>query len=318
MSWRPSASIKDLQHRSAIIWRIRSYFHQQGFDEVTTPTISQDTVVDRHIDPIELAGNQVHPDKSRLFLQTSPEFCMKRLLAAGMHAIYQICPAYRIDERGQFHNPEFTMLEWYRTGDNLDTGVQFLANLSKEIGEYPKVDICSYQDAFQEFAQLDPLSATLDDCRAMAQTLDVEPTWSCDIDDWLNLIFAEKVQPNLGLTIPTIITGYPASQSALARLSEHDTRIAERFELFIGGVELANGYHELLDPTELKERNTLVNRLRNQDGKSVLPQESRLLEAMHSGLPACSGCALGIERLLMVLMKKQAIDEVLAFPIERA
>ncbi len=305
------------------MWQLRTYFHEHGFAEVHTPIISHDTVVDLNIEPVRIPG--CHLDcqgagKHDLFLQTSPEFAMKRLLAAGMKAIYSIGPVFRAGERGANHNPEFTMVEWYRVGDDFAAGVSLVDQLVRVAIGGPAAEAITYQQAFKIHAGIDPLTASVKQLSelAMANNLGVSSDWSDDTDTWLDLLFSELVQPRLGHTCPTIITHYPASQSALARIAEADARTAERFELFVRGVELANGYHELLDPAELMLRNEQTEAKRRQLGRPSLPVSSRLIQAMQSGIPACSGCALGLDRLIMVALGAKQIDEVLALPIERA
>lgn len=322
-NWRPTADITILEKRAEVLWALRHFFHERKMLEVHTPVLSQDTVLDRHIDPVELSGDSLMIGAThgrRLFLQTSPEFGMKRLIAAGMGHIYQVSPVFRSGERGAFHNPEFTMVEWYRVGDDLQSAVAFFSDLIEHVLPHHQVQVMTYQAAFQLYADCDPLVCTIDGLAQLAagQGLGVHADWSQDLDDWLNLIFAEIVQPRLGLEAPVIVTHYPASQSALAQLDAADPRIAERFELFVHGVELANGYHELLSAQELRARNSQVTQQRQSDGKAALRQESYLLAAMDHGLPDCSGCALGLDRLMMVLCRAKSIDEVIAFPIERA
>ena len=325
MSWQPTADPPTLRLRSEVLWKIRRFFHEQGMDEVQTPVLGRDTVVDRHLEPIRvpvaalglerLTSTGVLPDE--FFLQTSPEFNMKRLLAAGLRDIYQICPAFRAGERGRLHNPEFTMVEWYRVGDDMEAGIDLLTQLVTAVTEYDSVEQVSYRALFEKYASCDPLTARLNDLISTATTLlDVDENWSQDKDDWLDLIFAEVVQPSLGTRVPMVVTHYPSSQCALARVSPDDARSAERFELFIKGIELANGYHELTDARELTERNRAVNHERERDGKRVFPDDSSLLDAMQHGLPNCSGCALGLDRLLIALSGAESIDEVIAFPIE--
>ena len=318
MSWQPTASNEVLRFRSNVVWEIRSFFRQLDFVEVHTPTLSRDTVVDRHIDPIEVNGKQFDAADATFYLQTSPEFAMKRLVASGMSAIYQIGPAFRADERGRYHNPEFTMVEWYRVGDDFLAAVELLSRLCSTLLPNQKPVIESYRSAFMRKTGLDPLAASVLELNGLSEKLGVDANWSEDKDDWLNLIFSELVQPSLGRQAPTIITHYPASQSALAQIAPEDASVAERFELFIDGVELANGYHELLDSDVLVHRSVQVNAQRRNDGKPELPVHSRLSEAMEAGLPACGGCALGLERLIMAMLGKQRIDEVLAFPVEIA
>lgn len=322
-SWLPTASLQNLELRSKLLWTIREFFHGRGLAEVQTPILSHDTVIDRHIDPIQLPVANVSLaslGEADLVLQTSPEFCMKRLLAAGLTAIYEITSVFRAAERGQFHNPEFTMIEWYRVGDDLQQGLTLLGDLVKAALQIEQVDVMTYQEVFNVFADCDPLDASVGELanRAVALNLGVEVGWSEDRDDWLNLIFAEVIQPHLGSSRPVIVTHYPATQSALALVCPQDPRTAERFELFAAGIELANGYHELLDADELAARNAIALEQRRREGKSPLSSESRLLAAMRAGLPACSGCALGFDRLLMVASGAKQIDDVMPFPIERA
>lgn len=329
MSWHSSASLETLCFRSRLLQTIRRFFDELGFLEVQTPVLSRDTVVDRHLDPIQVASESlgdVPNYHQSWYLQTSPEFQMKRLVASGLKAIYQIGPAFRAGEAGQLHNPEFTMLEWYRAGDDYAAGVQLLSDLTnfvfeQMLGEEHHVHHTSYQSAWLEHVGIDPLNSSVRELAEWASTqpsLGVAADWSQDKDDWLHLIFDAAVQPQLGKEMPCVLTDYPVSQSALARVSCLDPRVAERFELFIHGVELANGYHELLDASDLELRNANVNQQRIEDGKPELPVHSHLIEAMQAGLPACSGCALGLDRLLMVLLNLETVQEVLPFPWENA
>jgi len=321
--WRPTATLESLRKRSELLWRLRSLFYDQGFMEVHTPILSLDSVLDRYIDPIAVEGSAVGLPQfhdATFYLQTSPEFGMKRLMAAGADKIYQIAPAFRSGERGQYHNPEFTMLEWYRAGDSLDQAVDFLKGLVRAVLPESRPVSMTYQQAFLSSLGLCPLSCSIQDLEREAQRheLPLGTEWGHDRDEWLNLLFAEVIQPQLGTDQPVIVTHYPASQSALARICSQDPCVAERFELFLGGVELANGYHELLDAHQLVRRNQITSQLRQRDGKLVPKSESQLLAAMRCGLPECSGCALGLDRLLMVLSAADHIDRVISFPIERA
>ncbi len=324
--YRSAASIDHLRRRAELLKSARLFFDERGFVEVQTPVLSRDTVIDRHLEPWS-----VHRDELKLwgfeqavaYLQTSPEFAMKRLLASGLTAIYQIGPAFRGGERGPLHNPEFTMLEWYRVGESFEQGVLFLEELVCSLLqlEWPTSSArVTYAEAFQRYVGLDILSAGIDHLAEVAcdRRLVESAAWSDDWDDWCNLLFTELVQPRLGMESPVVVSHFPASQSALAQISLADSRVAERFEIFYRGVELANGYHELLDAAELRRRNQLVNQQRLRDGKICLPEESRLLEAMDAGLPPSVGCALGWDRLVMLACRATSIDEVLAFPIERA
>ncbi len=322
MQWHSSASIELLRRRSEITWQLRQFFHDQGFSEVHTPVLGQDSVVDAHIDPIPVPAANAGVSSlgsASLFLQTSPEFCMKRLLASGMRAIYQIGPAFRRGERGARHNPEFTMVEWYRAGDDLRAGLDLLARLVSTLLPDRGVIAMTYQQAFRKLVGLDPLTASDEELSTTVtdRIAGIDST-GLDRDGCLNVLFAELVQPALGSESPTILTHYPASQAALACVDPDDPRVAERFELFYRGIELANGYHELTDAEELHRRMAEANHLRKRSGSPELPMHNRLLDAMRAGLPPCSGCALGLDRLVMVLTGASAIDDVMPFPIDRA
>ena len=329
MDFLPTASPKILQARSELLKKTRAFLDSRGFVEVQTPLLSADTVIDEHLDPVPvlLPHDAFDLNSGRqLFLQTSPEFHMKRLLAAGMTAIYQLTPAFRIGESGQQHNPEFTMLEWYRCGDDMQLGMQFLSDFASEILDRPAAKIQSMSRACESLAGFNPFVESADGLRARCEASNIAYSASMDSEDWdawLELLFTHLVQPKLGYDQPVIIGDYPASQAALAKTREVNDpsgtySVAERFELFVDGVELGNGYHELLDPDELLARNRITNEKREKHGKSPLPEESKLLEAMRAGLPACSGVAVGFDRLLMLAVGAASIRDVLSFPIDRA
>ncbi len=318
----PTASWDVLRRRAALLQRLRNFFNERGFLEVETPLLSADTVVDRHLDPlaVTLCDNPRVPDRGRrLWLQTSPEFCMKRLLAAGSGPIFQVTRAFRAAEQGALHNPEFTIVEWYRVGDDMRAGMQLLSQLSEALLGAAAADAISYRDAFRQAVGLDPLAATVEDLRRACRDHQVDVTdLGADREAWLNVLLAARVEPTLGQQRPTIIYDYPADQSALARVREDDPPVAERFELYFRGIELANGYNELVDPVEFQRRCADVNQQRAADGKPRLPERSRLLDAMQHGLPACTGVALGFDRLVMLATGAKSLAEVMAFPIERA
>jgi len=319
----PTASWANLQLRAQILRQLRTFFEERGFLEIETPLLSADTVVDRHLDPIAvtLPDDPRNPSRGRkLWLQTSPEFCMKRLLAAGANAIFQITRAFRTAESGDLHNPEFTIVEWYRVGDDLGKGIQLLGELAESLLGKGFPELLSYGEAFERYAGVEPHEAdalTLQHALA-AHGVDALAAAGNDRDTCLDLLLVHCVEPNLGTDRPTILYDYPASQAALARVRDDDPPVAERFELYAHGVELANGYHELLDADELLRRNKAVNEQRVADGKLQLPEKSRLLAAMDHGLPACTGVALGFDRLVMVAAVATSIANVMAFPIDRA
>ena len=320
----PAASLPSLKSRALLLQQLRRFFDERDFFEVETPLLSHDTVVDRHLHPIQVDRHQITGKQtdvqSIMFLQTSPEFAMKRMLAAGADAIYQICKAFRAGETGSQHNPEFTMLEWYRVGDDMRQGLQLLEELVQSILDTKPATRISYRTAFVNATGLDPFTASIDQLANFSK-LESE----LDRDEHLNIILSRDVEPGLGIDAPESLYHYPASQVALAKTKLDDgVEVAERFEIYYHGVELANGYHELLDPEELVARNNKINQQRVLDGNPPLPTESRLLAAMRSGMPACAGVALGVDRLLMLALQgksalqESSIESVIAFPFDRA
>jgi elongation factor P--(R)-beta-lysine ligase len=320
----PTASIENLHLRAELLARVRQFFTKRDFLEVETPILSADVVVDRHLDPMStvLAADPSRPEIGRkLWLQTSPEFGMKRLLAAGLKAIYQITRAFRNGEAGRLHNPEFTMVEWYRVGDNQAQAMDLLSELCQMLLATPAAQRVTYATAFEQHVGLNPHSSGIDQLATAAKRHGVVAPSGLndDRDAWLNLLLAECVEPHLGQTAPTILYDYPASQAALARVrTDANVQVAERFELYYRGIELANGYHELLDANELRRRNVAANAARVSEGKPPLPEASRLLDAMQAGLPACAGVAMGFDRVVMLVTGAKSLAEVLAFPIDRA
>jgi lysyl-tRNA synthetase class 2 len=322
--FRPTASWSNLRLRAELLRRVRNFFDSREFLEVETPILSADTVVDRHLDPffVETAHEgEGAVVAGRMWLQTSPEFAMKRLLAAGGEAIYQISRVFRRDELGPLHNPEFTMVEWYRTGDGMDEGMRLTSDLCETLLGRGPAERITYRQVFQRHVGLDPHTTDGGKLAAAARACGIESPASLAVEDrdgWLDLLMVERIQPHLGVERPALLFDFPASQAALARIRFDAPPVAERFELYVAGIELANGYHELLDPAELRARNAQVNLQRKADGKPVLPEENRLLAAMQSGLPAAVGVALGFDRLVMLAAGAKSIAEVVAFPFNRA
>jgi lysyl-tRNA synthetase class 2 len=257
-----------------------------------------------------------------LWLQASPELHMKRLLAEGLPASFQVTRSFRRGERGALHNPEFTIVEWYRAGDGMREGMQLLDELCQCIAEAPPATRTSYSEAFQTHIGVDPHHATCDELAVAAErfSLSIPKTLPRDDrDEWLNLLLATCVEPQLGGTAPEILYDYPATQSALATTAMRagGVEVGERFELYWRGVELANGYHELTNAGVLRRRLESVNCARVADGRPALPLPERLLAAMQNsglpGLPPCSGCALGFDRLVMLACGATTIDEVMTY-----
>lgn len=325
-SFRATASLETLRKRAELLDRLRGFFKARDFLEVETPVIGHQVIVDRYLEPIatEPLGSGSHratpqgSELSRGWLQTSPELAMKRLLASGAESIFQVGKAFRRDEMGPLHNLEFTMVEWYRVGDDQSAGIGLLCELYEALVPGPVVQRISYGDAFRSNTGLNPHTATPDALREYCQAHSIAAPDGLDRDGWLNLILATAVEPNLGVDAPTILFDYPASQAALAVTRECEGHeVAERFELYANGIELANGYHELLDAPTLAARQRFENTARVHLGKPKLPEPSLLIDAMRSGLPACSGVALGFDRLAMVALGAKSISEVIAFPFDR-
>jgi lysyl-tRNA synthetase class 2 len=322
--FRPTASWERLELRAELLRRVRRFFHDRGFLEVETPLLSAETVVDLRLDPIGL----LLPDDPRephvgrtMWLQTSPEFAMKRLLAAGARAIFQVAKAFRAAERGRLHNPEFTMIEWYRAGDSMRSGMELLSDLAEVVLQRGPAKRVSYAEAFEHGLGVNPHLATAGELAELAAFRGVATPQGFDIGDrdaWLELLLGDFVEPHLGRERPAIVYDYPATQAALAIVRNDSPPVAERFELYVDGIELANGYHELLDPGELRWRNHRANQGRRKDARPPLPEESRLLAAMEYGIPPCTGVAMGFDRLVMIAAGAESIDDVIAFPIERA
>lgn len=322
--WRQSCSIEMLQLRARLRRAIRSFFGAHGYLEVDTPVLSHDVVVDAHLDPFEL-----HVAGERLFLQPSPEAAMKRLLAGGSGSIYQITQAFRAAESGSLHNPEFVIVEWYGTGtswrDQMTLTEQLIRAVAADIPgpleeqlTAESFPVTTYQQAFEQHLGIDVLSASIEQLQSCAPgQLGVTPLPD-DRDDLLNLLLAAMIEPKLGPHRPEFLINYPVTQAALASASPEDPRVARRFELYFGGIELCNGYQELTDADELRRRDAIQQARRQQKTSSELPGAQRLLAAMESHLPSCSGVALGFDRLLMLLTGQTSIDRCLPFPIDRA
>lgn len=318
-SWRPGASLAVMQQRARMLAQLRAFFAQRDVLEVETPILQRHAVTDVHIDSLDvpLTG-------SNAYLHTSPEYPMKRLLAAGSGAIYQVCKVFRAGEAGRNHNPEFTLLEWYRPGfehhelmDELDQLIRQLLVGSLILDETIKL---SYRQLFQQYLTFDPFSCSVEDLQQQARQQQVDIVNNADLDrnGWLDMLLTHVIEPQLPLNRPVFIYDYPASQGALARLQQQDDiTVASRFELYINGLELANGYHELLDADEQRQRFERDQQQRRQQGRFVPGIDEKLLAALEHGLPDCAGVALGLDRLLMLACGKDDIRDVLSFSNER-
>jgi lysyl-tRNA synthetase class 2 len=320
-TWRPTASLDALRLRAEILAKIRAFFADREVLEVETPLLASAPVTDLHIEALSCRYRDPGADGGRdLFLQTSPEFAMKRLLAAGSGPIYEICKAFRNGEAGSKHNPEFTILEWYRPGwdhhalmDEIDELLSSI--LGAEIGER-----LTYAEAFERHAGIDALRASAAELGSRARDLlsGEVPDLGDDRSGWLDLLLSHAVEPQLGNGRPSFVHDWPADRAALARVRPGDPPLAERFEVYVEGVELANGYHELIDPAEQRRRFESDLEARRRAGLPEPPIDERLLAGLEHGLPNCAGVALGVDRLVMLAAGTRDIADVLAFPIDRA
>ncbi|MBU3069354.1 EF-P lysine aminoacylase GenX [Aestuariicella sp. G3-2] len=311
--WQPSASLSALQQRAELYRGIRDFFYHRQVSEVDVPSLSRAAVSDPHIDSISA---QVSGET--LFLQTSPEFFMKRLLAAGSGDIYSLNKAFRNGEAGRRHNPEFTMLEWYRLGWDDQQLMDEVAELVGACVALPSVERLSYRDIFQRELSLDPHTATVAELKQIAQQHSDIHWDDDDRDVWLDVLMTHAIEPRMGNGL-VLVYDFPASQAALARTAIDSTGqvVARRFEAYVGGVELANGYWELCDGAEQAQRlqDDLVKR--QAMNLPCYPTDQHLVSALHAGMPDCAGVAVGVDRLLMLVTGCSDIRELLAFPFER-
>ena len=320
--WRPGAEPRALHARARLLARLRAFFAERGVLEVDTPILAAAANTDPAIEPIACDTELPGSGTLRRYLQTSPEFPMKRLLAAGSGPIYQVCKVFRAGERGRRHHPEFTLLEWYRPGLDLDGLMDEVADLVRVLLEAPDLGVerLPYRALFQERLGIDPFCATPAALQrlALAHAVVGADALDLDRDGWLDLLLTHCLEADLGRGRMTFIHGYPPSQAALARIEPADPPVARRFELYLNGLELANGFDELTDAAEQRRRFAQDNARRAERGQPPLPMDERLLAALAHGLPAASGVALGLDRLLMCRLGAAHIDAVLAFPWERA
>lgn len=320
MTWQPTASPELLQLRANILARIRQFFAKRKVLEVDTPLLSQATVTDKYLHSFQTDYFFANPSQKKTFyLQTSPEFAMKRLLAAGSGPIYQICKAFRNQgESGHLHNPEFTMLEWYRPGFNHHALMDEMEALLSMLLDYQAAQRFTYSELFQNMLELDPHSASITELKQTANRfIATENLSAMERDDWLNLLMTHYIEPKLP-DCPVFIYDFPASQAALAKIRPGNPSIAERFEVYVQGIELANGFHELTASQEQRQRFMKDLTQREKMGYAAVPIDEHLLAALEHGLPNCAGVALGIDRLIMLAAKKRSIHEVIAFSIEHA
>jgi lysyl-tRNA synthetase class 2 len=316
VSWRPTAALNALQRRAAMLAAAREFFADRGVLEVETPVLSGAAVSDPQIESL---ATQVAGMGARAYLCTSPEYAMKRLLAAGSGDIYQICKVFRDGERGRWHNPEFTLIEWYRLGFDdaaLMTEVETLIGCLLAPHRLEPAERLSYSAALQRHAGVGAYTASDDDLTEAARRHGIVCEAELDRDAKLDLLMGLVVGPRLGFERPCFICDYPASQAALARLKPGLPAVAARFELYLHGVELANGFHELANAGEQRARFTRELSVRRARGQVEPPLDEHLLEALSAGMPDCAGVALGFDRLVAVALGAPRLADAMAFTID--
>ncbi|TWI03713.1 lysyl-tRNA synthetase class 2 [Luteimonas cucumeris] len=321
-AWQPSASPDALRLRASLNACIRGFFAERQVLEVETPILSMAGNTEPNIASfaLEFSGRTDGAPRTR-WLRTSPEYPLKRLLAAGIGDCYELGRVFRDGEAGGRHNPEFTMLEWYRVGWDherlIDETVALVHAALALVGRNARVGKIAYRDLYRQHLDIDPATASLDMLRAAMGDVAIAPD-GLTRDDWLDLLMTHRIQPSFSRDHIHVVYDYPASQCALARIRPGDPPVAERFELYLGPLELANGYHELADAGEQRARFQRDLEVRAQRAAAQPAIDERLLDALANGFPQCAGVALGVDRLLMAMLDTNHIADVLAFAFDRA
>lgn len=322
MRWQPTISLAHLKQRAKFIKDIRSFFETRHILEVETPLLAPHTVTEPSIQsiPAQLSlFSRVEKYPELFYLQTSPEYAMKRLLASGSGDIFQLCKAFRQEEIGKIHQPEFTILEWYRIGFTDFDLMKEVDEFLQMVADAPPCDFVSYQELFLTDLACDPHQATLTQLQKIAKNAgfsweNSSTPWNRD--DYLQALMSICIEPHLGKSKPICIYDFPASQAALARLDEHQPHLAKRFEFYWKGLELANGFYELNDAQKQRQRFLDNNQKRAELGLPQMAIDEYLLQALEQGLPDCAGVALGVDRLFMILTGCERIQEVVSFGME--
>lgn len=320
--WRPTATFDALRLRATLNAQIRAFFADRNVLEVETPVLCVAANTDPNIASFSLQFSGRTDGASRMrWLRTSPEFALKRLLAADVGDCYELGRVFRDGEVGGRHNPEFTMLEWYRIGWDHERLIDETADLVRSalalVGRDATLERIGWRDLYRRHFDMDPIDASIDDLRSALGDIDIDPA-GLDRDDWLDLLLTHRLQPGFQADQMLAVYDYPVSQAALARVRPGDPPWAERFELYLGPLELANGYHELTDVAEQRTRFERDLSTRRHRGVVTPPLDEHLLAALQAGLPACAGVALGVDRLLMAMLGSDRIADVLAFSFDRA
>ncbi len=319
--WKPSADIKALQLRARLNAQVRKFFTDRGVLEVETPILSSAGNTDVNIESFQLdftGPGTAGP--ARRWMRTSPEFALKRMLAAGVGNCYELGKVFRNGEFGRLHNPEFTMLEWYRIGwthhQLMDECAELVKDALRLAGRSASIRESSFRQLYHDSLGIDPLTASEAELRAPLAVFDINSD-GLGRDDWLDLLMTHMIQPSIPANRILMVYDYPRSQAALARIRQGDVPVAERFEIYLGPVELANGYRELGDSGEQRQRFERDLSRRQKRGSALPPIDERLLTALPT-MPDCAGVALGIDRLLTCMLGSERIGDAVAFPFDRA
>ena len=325
MPWQTNLTWNNAKQRSQLIAAIRAFFANKQVIEVETPLLSQSTITDLHLDAFvsryDFFADSPDNHFQKMYLQTSPEFAMKRLLASGYGCIFQISKAFRHESYGRHHNPEFTMLEWYRLGFDHFALMNEVAELLIQLLACKKPTQCTYQSLFIEYVGIDPLEADQKTLLKVIEKHQKTADWliqTNDNDTLKQFIFSEIIENKIGLTAPCFVYNFPSSQASLAKISKEDPRVAERFECYYHGIELANGFNELTDANTQEQRFIKENNKRLKNGLSTKPIDSNFINALSHGLPQCAGVALGVDRLIMLALNEKHIEKVITFSINNA
>jgi lysyl-tRNA synthetase class 2 len=316
--WRPTASLSTLARRAQLLNQTRKFFSKGDVLEVETPLACAHTVTEPNIESFSFSVDGA----TQQYLQTSPEYAMKRLLAAGAPDIFQICKSFRVGEKGQFHNPEFTMIEWYRHGYSLQQMMQETVNLITHLlvtnDESINVDYVSYANLTERVLGKSLKALTDNEIKQLAKENGLMLQSECSLSQCIDFLFSHKVEAAMCEQTITVVFHYPASQAALSKLNDTDDSVAERFEVFYKGLELANGYVELLDPQQQLDRFVNDQHTRSQQGLREIEIDQRLIDAQDHGLPECAGVAVGFDRVMMLAVGASSLSEVISFDWDNA
>lgn len=321
MSWQPSMDWETAKQRAKLLSTIRAFFNKREVVEVDTPQMCSGTITDVHLDPISARYDWHQEGSVQLYLQTSPEYSMKRLLASGYQSVFQIAKAFRNEAEGRLHNPEFTMLEWYRIGFSMQELMAEVSELLIDVLAVTETEAYSYEQVFLTYTAINPLATSLAECLTFIDKQGKLEPWleqANSLDTLLQFIFCEFIEPKIGQQLPCFVHSFPSTQASLATINADDPRVANRFECYFKGIELVNGFHELTDKELQLQRFEEDNHQRQEVGLEERPIDQKFMTALSHGLPACSGVALGIDRLIMLALGKASIKEVITFTTHNA